>query len=265
MKVLFVLIDGCRVDSLRQAHTPAIDSLIANGCFSETAQTVTPSLTLPVLLSIFTSSAPARHGLADNLTAPDPARMGRTLVEELRGQGKTAAFFYNWEHIKQLTPPGHLHLSLFMDNNLDIGGDEELAAAAGPVIAGRRPDFSWLYLGCVDEEGHRSGYGSAPYISALEGADRALKGVLDRLEGTGGLDDYAIIVQADHGGEGFEHFDPLPPVMNVPWIACGKHIRRGMRIQGPVSVLDTIPTAAALLGIGRHPSWEGRVLNEIFE
>ena len=67
------------------------------------------------------------------------------------------------------------------------------------------------------------------------------------------------------GGEGFEHFDPLPSVMTVPWIACGPGIRCGQRIGNPVSVLDTIPTAAAILGVDPVPSWEGRVLNEIFE
>jgi predicted AlkP superfamily pyrophosphatase or phosphodiesterase len=264
VKILFVLIDGCRVDSLRVAHTPTIDALIEHGCWSESAQTVSPSLTLPVLLSIFTSTDPKRHGLMNNDAAPDPGRLGRTLVEQLRGQGKTSAFFYNWEHIKQLTPSGNMQTSLFMDNSLIIGGDEELAKTAAPIIAVQQPDFTYLYLGCVDEEGHRSGYGSTPYLAALEGADRALKHVLESLEHAGVLDDYAVIVQSDHGGEGFEHNDPLPSVMTVPWIACGNGIRSGMRIEAPVSVLDTVPTMAYLLDIEPFDHWEGRVLMEIF-
>lgn len=264
MKILFVLIDGCRVDSLRQAHTPTLNSLMEHGCFTGAAKTVRPSITLPVLLSIHTSTAPARHGQADNVSAPDLSGL-HTLAQRLREAGRTVGFFYNWEPIKQLNPPGTMDLSVFMDNYLEPGGDEELVALAGPIIADRRPDLAWLYLGCVDEEGHRSGYGSAPYLASLEGADRALGEVLGLLEQNGGLDDYAVVVQADHGGEGFDHEDPHPSVMNVPWVAWGKGVRRGVLLDEPVSVLDTVPTLAALLGIEPHPSWEGRVLDEIFE
>ncbi|MEF2230932.1 MAG: alkaline phosphatase family protein, partial [Pseudodesulfovibrio sp.] len=260
MKLLLVLIDGCRTDSLGIAHTPNIDALMERGCWTMDARTVTPSLTLPVLLSIFTSADPARHGLADNAHTPDPARQNATLVERLREEGRTSAFFYNWEHIKHLTPAGNLDLSLFMDNNLAIGGDEELARAVAPMIVRSRPDFAYLYLGCVDEEGHRSGYGSAPYLAALEGADRALGHVLGALDAAGRLGEYAIIVQADHGGEGYGHHDPVPAVMSVPWIACGKGVRQGGRIGAAVSVLDTAPTAAALLGVEPDPRWEGRAV-----
>ena len=235
------------------------------GCWSCNARTVTPSLTLPVLLSIFTSAAPAQHGLMHNDAAPDPTQVGRTIVKQLREHGKTSAFFYNWEHIKQLTPSGSMQFSLFVNNNLDMDSDEELARTAAPIIASQQPDFTFLYLGCVDEEGHRSGYGSAPYIASLEGADRALKHVLETLESDGLLDEYAILVQSDHGGEGFAHNDPLPSVMTVPWIACGKSIRQGVQITAPVSVLDTVPTLAALLGIPALGSWDGRVVTEIFE
>lgn len=265
MKLLFVLIDGCRVDSLRAAHTPTIDALMERGSWTLDAKTVSPSLTLPILFSIFTSSDPMRHGVVNNEDRPGPASGTRTIVEQLRDRGMRSAFYYNWEQLKWLTPAGAMHTSLFMENNTVKGGDSDLALTAATLLARERPDFAFLYLGCLDEEGHRSGFGSSLYKCALERADQALNHVLGVLEKAGARQEYAVIVQSDHGGEGFEHNDPHPFVMTVPWIACGPGIREGHHIEQPVSVLDTIPTCARLLGVSAHAGWEGRVVSEAFD
>jgi predicted AlkP superfamily pyrophosphatase or phosphodiesterase len=263
MKVLLVLIDGCRVDSLASARTPMFDALMAQGCWTMEARTVSPSVTLPVLCSIFTSTPPVHHGVMGNLSAPVPGNGTRTLPEQLRAHGRRSAFCYNWEQVKWVTPPGSLHASLFLDTNLSRGGDAVLASAAVPLLVAERPDFAFLYLGCLDEEGHRSGFASDPYIAALEAADSALEKTLDTMERAGCLDDYVVIVQSDHGGQGHEHFDPVPATMTVPWIACGPGVRSGHRIAAPVSVLDTAPTIAALMGVPPHAAWAGKPVEEL--
>ena len=52
--------------------------------------------------------------------------------------------------------------------------------------------------------------------------------------------------------------------MTIPWLAAGPGIKAGYDIQTPVSLLDTAPTAAHILGIAPHAQWEGNVLEEIF-
>ena len=50
--------------------------------------------------------------------------------------------------------------------------------------------------------------------------------------------------------------------LTIPWIACGAGIREGHRIEAPVSLIDTAPTLAHLLGLPRPPEWEGQVIEE---
>ncbi|HEX9440267.1 MAG TPA: hypothetical protein VF909_11315, partial [Roseiflexaceae bacterium] len=78
-------------------------------------------------------------------------------------------------------------------------------------------------------------------------------------------DDAAIVLHSDHGGHDRNHGTELPEDMTIPWLAAGPGIRQGYAIDAPVSLLDTAPTIARLLGIAPHHEWEGRCVEEIFE
>ena len=73
-----------------------------------------------------------------------------------------------------------------------------------------------------------------------------------------------IVVQADHGGHDRTHGTDSLEDMTIPWIAAGPAIRRNYRIAAPVSLLDTAPTLARVLGIAPYAEWEGRIIEEIF-
>jgi arylsulfatase A-like enzyme len=73
-----------------------------------------------------------------------------------------------------------------------------------------------------------------------------------------------IIVQSDHGGHDRGHGTEMPEDMTIPWLAAGPGIRSGHPITAQVSLLDTAPTVARLLGVTPPREWEGRVVEEIF-
>ena len=52
--------------------------------------------------------------------------------------------------------------------------------------------------------------------------------------------------------------------MTIPWIVAGPRIRPGATLTEPVSLLDTAPTLARLLGLKPDPQWEGRCIEEAF-
>jgi len=52
--------------------------------------------------------------------------------------------------------------------------------------------------------------------------------------------------------------------MTIPWLVAGLGIRAGHTIEAPVSLLDTAPTLARLIGVEPHREWEGRCIEEIF-
>jgi arylsulfatase A-like enzyme len=53
--------------------------------------------------------------------------------------------------------------------------------------------------------------------------------------------------------------------MTIPWTIAGPGIRSSHEITSPVSLLDTAPTLARVMGISPHPDWEGRCIAEVFE
>jgi predicted AlkP superfamily pyrophosphatase or phosphodiesterase len=140
-----------------------------------------------------------------------------------------------------------------------MDGDDEIAAEAAKRIPIDRPDFAFLYIGTVDVLGHLCGWMSPEYLAQLERVDGLVGNVLAALPS-----DYAVIIHADHGGHERTHGEDIPEDMIIPWMAAGPGIKAGHTIQAPVSLLDTAPTVARLLGIPAHPEWEGKAIDEIF-
>lgn len=90
--------------------------------------------------------------------------------------------------------------ALFMANSAAVNGDAEIAASAIDHISTKKPDFSFIYLGGVDETAHRCGFMSQEYLRSLDNADRAVGAIFDSLRKEQLADHYNILIQSDHGG-----------------------------------------------------------------
>ena len=78
-------------------------------------------------------------------------------------------------------------------------------------------------------------------------------------------DDDSLIVHSDHGGHDRMHGTDSPEDMTIPWMAYGKGIRTNYEIQAEVSLLNTAPTIARMLNIEAVQTWDGTILEEIFQ
>lgn len=257
--VLFVMLDGVRPDALTTANCPTQASLRARGASTLTARSVMPSVTLPCHTSIFHSVPPARHGITSNDWHP-LARPLPGLVDLVGQAAKTSAFFYNWEQLRDLNRPGSLSFSFFRNTAYLQNGDDESAALAASRIPQEHWDFVFLYFGTIDSMGHFFGWMSPEYLAQLERVDGLLGQVLATLPA-----DYSVIVHSDHGGHDRDHGSDIPEDMTIPWMAAGPGIKANHQIRGPVSLLDTAPTAAKILGLLPNAQWEGHVVEEIFD
>ena len=265
MKTILVIIDGCRSDGLEQAKTPNIDHMIENGSHSLNARTVTPSITLPAHFSIFTSLPPIAHNVLTNTGFPQPSSTARSIIDVAKDYGKKTAAFYSWEQFRNLSVPGSLDYSYFMNSGSVESRDIEVAQAAAGYLNSRCPDFCFIYLEGTDIAGHRSGFMSMEYLDAIETADTALGIILNELERANLSDCYNIILHSDHGGINNHHLENTPEVMTIPWIALGPEVRQNYIIADKVNIIDTAPTLASLMDIPVHQTWQGRVISEIFE
>jgi arylsulfatase A-like enzyme len=261
--VILILIDGCRPDALQRGATPNIDALAAAGAASMSAETVSPSLTLPAHYSLFTSQKPIGHNVLTNTGRPDPSPATAGLFEVAKYNGLFTAAVYSWEHLRNLAPPEALNFVYYLNTLQRADGDRHIARAAAACLVSFKPALLFVYLEGVDQAGHAAGWMSPAYFDALSAADRAVGTLKAALAEAGMTGATHIILQSDHGGSGTHHQEATPENLTIPWIAWGPDVRCGHRIAAPVSILDTAPTIAHLLGIQPHYSWVGRPLSEI--
>jgi predicted AlkP superfamily pyrophosphatase or phosphodiesterase len=257
--LLFTLLDGLRPDALSAERTPAIWALKNRGASCLTARSVMPCITLPCHTSIFHSVPPERHGITTNNWTP-MARPLPGLFDVAKAAGKRCGFFYNWEPLRNVSVPGSLAYSLMIDNVETADGDHILAAEAARVLISQSFDFAFVYLGTTDTAGHAYGWMSDGYLAQVAAVDAVVARLLAELP----LDTH-VLLQSDHGGHDRTHGTPAPEDMTIPWLLAGPDIKPGYTITGPVSLLDTAPTLARLLGISPHHQWEGHSIDEAFK
>ena len=253
-----IIIDGLRPDALAAAHCPRINGLRERGAVTMKASSVMPSVTLPCHVSMFYGVPPERHGITTNIWIP-MARPLPGLVEVANAAGLRSAFLFNWEQLRDLSRPGGLDFSYFRGNNKDPYGDQVIADEAARYINGNGPDFTFVYLGALDSSGHQHGWMTDGYLEQLERTDGAVGTVLDALPA-----ETTVLLQSDHGGHDRIHGTDMLEDMTIPWIVAGPDIRQGHTICSSVSLMDTAPTLARVLGVNPHPDWEGDCIDEVF-
>jgi predicted AlkP superfamily pyrophosphatase or phosphodiesterase len=257
--VILAAIDGLRAEALSITNCPNLEQLRKSGAFSLNARSVVPSITLPCFLSIFHSIPPQLHGTMHNTWVP-MARPVPGLVETLRSAGKKAAFFYNWEPLRNLNLPLHLSFSYFIDNLDDIHtGDFLIVEQALRCMSDSPWDFIFIYLGTLDVVGHKHGFMSPDYLKQLEHLDKAVGMLLDSIP-----QETFLLLLSDHGGHDRTHGTESPEDMIIPWFMHGPNVRKGYELQTPPSLLDAAPTIVRILNVPAPTEWEGKYIAEAF-
>jgi phosphopentomutase len=205
---------------------------------------------------MFFGVEPERHGITTNVWAP-PVRPVVGLIEALHRAGRTCAFFYNWEQLRDLTPPGNWSASYYMSNVTDEGGtgDVEIAELAVARLKRSPVDFAFVYLGHTDEAGHLHGWMSAQYLAAIGNADRCISEVC-RAAGEGAN----VIVTSDHGGHGKSHGTDMPEDILTPIVMWGPDVPAMGQLERQARITDIAPTILDLFGVPTPEEWIGASL-----
>lgn len=254
MKVMLVLLDGMRPDGMKKCSNPYVDELLGKSAYTLNAETVFPSVTLPCHFSLFLSVKPDRHGTITNTYAPQ-VRPIDGIFEQLHKFDKTTAFFYTWGELRDLSHPDTIdHISFRSGHTFGYPeAQTELLFEAKEHLQKYSPDFLFYYNGLPDEVGHKSGWMSDEYLSAVNTGFDWLR---ELIECAG--DEYITIVLADHGGHDRVHGTTNPEDMTIPMIITGKGIDN--KEMSDVSILDVAPTVTKILGLPSVSDWEGRSL-----
>ena len=254
-RAVLVLSDGMRPDAFTACGSPFVEELMAHSVYTLKAQTVMPSVTLPCHMSLFHSVPPERHGTLTNTYAPQ-VRPVLGIVDVLRRNGKFSASIYDWEELRDLNQAGALthtymvrgyHLGYETSARMCFEDFRRYAECPG------LPDFTFFYMGIVDETGHAKGWMSPEYMDAVRFSMDVAGDIAKLLP-----DDCLLVVTADHGGIGRSHGSDAPECMTIPLFFYHKGFAP-RELEG-ANIMDIVPTLAPLLGIAPEPEWEGRNL-----
>ncbi len=253
MRTLLILVDGMRPDAIEDM--PRVKEFMKKASYTLNAQTVMPSVTLPCHMSLFHSVDPDRHGTTTNVYAPQ-VRPVKGLCEVLADNGKKSAFFYNWNELRDLSRPGSLTFSFFCKGR-DIGYEKAnriVTDAAIDYLGNNYTDFAFLYLGWVDESGHKYGWMSDEYMEAVDKSWAEIERIIETLP-----NDYTVLITADHGGHDRIHGTDMPEDMTIPLLILGKDFECGKKLEN-ANIKDIAPTVVKLLGVNSDTDWEGKSL-----
>lgn len=253
MKVLLILADGMRPDSL--TNIEKAQKVMSGSAYTMKAETVYPSVTLPCHISLFHSVTPQRHGTTTNTYVPQ-VRPIRGLCEVLKQTDKKCATFYNWEEIRDVSRPDSLAHSCFYAGRR-IGykeAGEELTDSAIAYLKKYDTDFTFIYYGYPDMQGHNYGWMTDEYMEAIQSSWDNIEKLMSELG-----NEYTYIITADHGGHDRTHGSDMPEDMIIPIIINGKDFEKGETFES-ANIIDIAPTVTKLLGVAADEEWEGKSL-----
>ncbi len=257
-RVLLLSIDGFRPDAIELAPMPNLQTLIQNGAYSLTAQTIFPSSTLPAHASMLTGLCPSKHGVDWNNYLPERGyAAGVDIFDLAQAAGMQTIMVVGKEKLHQVTEPQGTDSFIYINDR-----DKVIAQEVVELIP-QGFDLLFVHFPLPDGMGHEYGWLSPEQLSVLYRADEALLSILQALEAAGWRQTTLIIVTADHGGHNTTHGSNLPEDMTIPWIAAGPGIRPGA-LTTAVNITDTAATVAWALGLPIPPEWDGMPVLEAF-
>ncbi len=196
--VIVVGIDGAGA-FIREADTPRIDEVFANGAVTYRAHASVPTISAQCWGSMLIGASAAVHGLTNSSVdahAYDVDSALPTVFRRIRQQYPQAklASFSNWRPIN--TGIAETNIGVVTDT----GEDDVLTDRIVSYIKSDKPDFLFIQLDSVDHAGHHYGYGTKEYYAQINEVDGYLGRIYDAAADAGIIDDTLFMAIADHGG-----------------------------------------------------------------
>jgi hypothetical protein len=256
-RVFLLGIDG--VGTLPQdVDLPHVGGLIRNGVYTYKARTVYPTLSYESWTSFLHGVSPRVHQTFTALR-PAPVPNNSTFPSILRLASEREMLgvsIVNW-------PPMNTHL---IESDLTtikkfVTPDEfGIQRILTDFLRWHDPALALVVFDACDVAGHRHGYFSEGQRRCLLQVDEVIGRLLAEINRLPG-ENY-IVVTTDHGGGGYEphrHGSRHPKDITIFWSLTGPSIPRGIQIREEFSIVDTPAVVAAILGLEKPASWEGKV------
>lgn len=182
----------------RQAATPHMDKIFADGATSYFALSMDPTISAENWGAMLLGATPVVHGLTNGWISQNEYtnKALPSVFTRLRRAYPDAYLtsVCNWNPINYGIVEHDVGVDLATADN-----DELLTPMILERVA-KKPKFLFVQFDNVDGAGHGGGYGSMRHIQQIETTDGYIGQIYDAYEKAGILDDTLFIVIADHGG-----------------------------------------------------------------
>lgn len=273
-RVVLISLDGISVPGFKEANTPNLDALLAEGSLSLSTRVVMPSVTLPNWTSHLTGSGPEQHGVVDNGWQIDKKKFPAVEADE-KGYYPSVfevmkknvpeckiAFYYNWVNLIYPYNNKYFDEVSFLEND---GYIENYEKAFNFILNNKDfPTLVFLYSVHTDHAGHSHKWMSDEYIKSIEDADVQIGMFLDKMKKEGLYEDTYFFFLSDHGGIEYGHGGVSVDEMIVPWGIVGPKVKKGI-IDEPNNTVNTASTILYLFDVKQPLSWIGEVVKSVFK
>jgi len=244
--VIILGIDGAG-HFFREANTHNFDRIfLKDGAYTYDGLSSNPSISAQAWGSMMTGVSPALHGLTNDIMwhhtypedSPYPTFYRR--IWEAYPRAELGAFCEWLPLIRGL-------IERQVPKTACVNKDYLLVEPICYYIQDKKPDLLFVHCDSVDHAGHANGYGTEPYMQAIEKVDQIIGKIYDAVVAAGIADSTLFIVISDHGGT----CDPAPEgtgfvgshggwTVNERYItfaARGNGVCKGSKI-GPLNIRD---------------------------
>lgn len=273
-RVVLISLDGISVPGFKEANTPNLDALLAEGSLSLSTRVVMPSVTLPNWTSHLTGSGPEQHGVVDNGWQIDKKKFPAVEADE-KGYYPSVfevmkknvpeckiAFYYNWVNLIYPYNNKYFDEVSFLEND---GYIENYEKAFNFILNNKDfPTLVFLYSVHTDHAGHSHKWMSDEYIKSIEDADVQIGMFLDKMKKEGLYEDTYFFFLSDHGGIEYGHGGVSVDEMIVPWGIVGPKVKKGI-IDEPNNTVNTASTILYLFDVKQPLSWTGEIVKSVFK
>lgn len=246
-RVIVIAIDGCRADRLREARTPFLDQLRAEGTEYTNMATVYPARTVTCFSSMLTGASPRDHGMRSNFV-PSLGVKCESLFDVLARAGMKGRLV-GIAHLVDAFGHDVVRTVTSVMHNDEI--DAALVERAKRVLREEDPALLVLQLLSLDQTGHARGSYNGEYLGKIEETDRTIRDFVGWCRSNGFLDGATVIVTSDHGqGIGIGgHGHLTPSEIVVPCILWGEGVPAAGSFDEPRFITDVAPTVSRFLGV----------------
>ena len=247
----------------READTPNIDAIFANGAITYSCLTAKPTSSAQCWGSLLHGVLASAHQLNNTIAESTPYPVDSPYPSFFRvirenDADATLASFSHWAPLN----------TGIIENDINVHKvqgipDADLTDAIVAYLGENKPTAMFVQFDEVDAAGHSTGYGTDTQLSKITEIDGYIGRIYEAYRESGMLEETLFIVTADHGGSGKSHGGLSDDEKYVMFAATGKTVQKGKIAD--MEIRDTAAIVLHALGYENPETWTARVPSGLFE